>query len=112
MSNQDMRYFASPPDWYTCSICGASGVKLWRDYESFSTRLRCAHCAGEDQKRDVSAMTVDGRISGLRGQLTDTIGWCVPAIPVPGDSVGFWGYTSVPQAGVEWWRQLPNEHQP
>jgi hypothetical protein len=35
----------------------------------------------------------------------DQIGWLIPAVPTEeGDS--FWGYTSVPQPGCEWWYRL------
>lgn len=37
---------------------------------------------------------------------TDQIGWRVPAVPTEG-FMNFWGYTSVPSAGVKWWRNLP-----
>jgi hypothetical protein len=37
---------------------------------------------------------------------SDQIGWYVPAIPDM-EGVGYWGYTSVPQAGIDWWRKLP-----
>ncbi|PLX25961.1 hypothetical protein C0580_00915, partial [Candidatus Parcubacteria bacterium] len=47
---------------------------------------------------------------GLRdseyGGRTDQIGWRVPAIPTEGFYT-YWGYTSVPGPGVEWWRNLP-----
>ena len=33
------------------------------------------------------------------------IGWSVPAVPTKDGS--FWGYTSVPQSGVDWWSSLP-----
>lgn len=34
-----------------------------------------------------------------------TIGWLVAAVPTE-DGETFWGYTSVPQAGVNWWNSL------
>ncbi len=46
-------------------------------------------------------------LSDLRQKATcDQIGWLVPAVPTKeGDT--YWGYTSVPQAGVKWWERLP-----
>ena len=36
----------------------------------------------------------------------DQIGWLVPAVPTEeGDT--FWGYTSVPEPGCQWWYRLP-----
>ena len=36
----------------------------------------------------------------------DQIGWLVPAIPDE-ECETYWGYTSVPQPGCEWWYRLP-----
>lgn len=38
---------------------------------------------------------------------SDQIGWDVPAIPDE-ENVSYWGYSSVPQEGVEWWKALPS----
>lgn len=98
---------ATPPKAYRCTTCGAHGCKLWREYQTFAdhTELVCCDCAGESQKKDVSAIDADGTIP-FEGMRTDAIGWRVPAVPTEeGDT--FWGYTSVPTAGVEWWRRLP-----
>lgn len=37
---------------------------------------------------------------------TNQIGWRVPAIPTEENDT-YWGYTSVPQAGCDWWYRLP-----
>ena len=37
---------------------------------------------------------------------TDQIGWRVPAVPTE-ENDSYWGYTSVPQAGCDWWYRLP-----
>ena len=37
---------------------------------------------------------------------TCQIGWYVPAIPDE-EGLGYWGYTSVPQEGIDWWQALP-----
>ena len=106
---------------YECHECGAKGVKLWRPYNSFSVDLTCVGCSEEAQ----------GKVWELRPEVTeyhrgrrnpsDQIGWLVPAVPdddfLPGHrsregwecSDAFWGYTSVPQHGCDWWRALPLE---
>lgn len=130
-------YSAGAPEAYRCTTCGAHGCKLWREYQTFAdySELVCCDCAGESQNEDVGTIDADGRREnlyrytrrqrrqvarrGTRGRRgagsvpksvahgrTDTIGWRVPAVPTEeGDT--FWGYTSVPDAGVQWWRRLP-----
>lgn len=96
------------PKKYKCSKCGARGVKLWRQYNKFACYidLLCCICAGKDQNKDVSKISANGHIPNEYGPI-DQIGWLVPAIPTEeGDT--YWGYTSVPQEGVEWWHSLPN----
>ena len=81
---------------YECSDCGASNVRLWRDYQTFldSQTLRCRTCAleHEDKPADWAA----------RG---DQIGWSVPAVPTA-DGSTFWGYTSAPLLAALWWQAL------
>lgn len=78
---------------YVCQACGASGVKLWRYYQTFleNQRLLCRRCAEADQANELEG---------------DQIGWMVPAVPTE-DGTTFWGYTSVPKDRVEWWKALP-----
>ena len=96
---------------YKCNGCGAKGCKLWREYQTFSPRLLCAPCAGKDQGRDVSSMDENGmrltpEYDWAGDRRSDQIGWYIPAVPTP-EKDGFWGYTSVPEDGVEAWRKLP-----
>ncbi len=128
---------AVPPSLYRCTTCGAFGCKLWREYQTFAnhTELVCCDCAGRSQKKDMSDIDAEGRrmsfyrltrrqrryrarhgTVGRRGARmvpaqepsgrTDQIGWRVPAVPTE-DGEGFWGYSSVPDDGVKWWRALP-----
>lgn len=102
----DYKSTETPPG-YVCSGCGATGCKLWRDYQTFleHQHLLCAPCAAKEQKKDISTIDVDGCRESDFGGKTDQIGWMIPAIPdEEGDT--FWGYTSVPLEGVNWWRKL------
>ena len=96
------------PPTYVCGTCHASDCKLWRNYQTFLSNqsLYCARCAGKEQDIDVSAMDAEGRRPSRHGGRTDQIGWLVPAVPTQENDT-FWGYSSVPGKGVEWWRRLP-----
>lgn len=87
---------------YICTSCGAEGVRLWREYQTFAdhTQLLCIRCACADQEKD--AVKRARKMSEGQG---DQIGWLVPAVPCEPDT--FWGYTSVPASGVVWWYALP-----
>lgn len=104
-----MRSFSYAPDVpeeYQCKMCTAHPVKLWREYQTLAAfvTLRCVKCACQHQNIDM-AKVVDQFGRFING---DQIGWLVPAVPTEeGDT--FWGYTSVPEAGVGWWRALPLE---
>ena len=92
---------------YSCHRCAGSGLKLWRRYNQFldHQRLLCAVCCGHESGEDVSTIDESGRRITEYGR-TDQIGWWIPAVPtVEGDT--FWGYASVPQDRVDWWRALP-----
>jgi hypothetical protein len=96
---------------YECS-CGATNCKLWRLYQTFmdSQELFCANCALANQDK-VGPVNAGGYLQGRYG-MTDQIGWLVPAVPDNLQNLDniqtFWGYTSVPQDGVDWWRGLPS----
>jgi hypothetical protein len=97
------------PDRYVCDKCGASGVKLWREYQTIASLsdLLCANCTLERGKMKAGAFDAEGyREDETYGYKTDQAGWMCPAVPcVEGDT--YWGYTSVPPEGVAWWRGLP-----
>lgn len=84
------------PEGYICSDCGASGVRLYREYQTFleNQHLRCRACACKKQHR------------GPDNHSEYSIGWLVAAVPTE-DGLTFWGYTSVPDDGVKWWDNLP-----
>lgn len=93
------------PSDYICKTCGAGGCKLWREYQTFAPTLLCADCACKDQKK-TNDVDESGMRSSQHGGRTDQIGWYVPSVPTE-DGYGYWGYSSVPQQGVDWWKQLP-----
>lgn len=84
------------PSLYACTACDQRGVRLWRDYNTAATavEMKCVKCAEPDAVKRASLIECD-QIGGL-----------VPAIPTE-DGDTFWGYSSVPSAGVEWWYRLP-----
>jgi len=99
-------YTQQTPSGYVCSACEARGVKLWRQYQTFAEHIEllCAECALKDQKK-TGPIDDDGKRES-NGMRSDQIGWLVPAVPTE-DGGTFWGYTSVPESGVRWWRRLP-----
>ena len=97
---------ATPAD-YRCAQCSATGCKLWREYQTMSPQLLCADCACKDQEKPNNVNEEGMRPFTDTGKhMTDQIGWYVPAVPDE-QGIGYWGYTSVPQAGVDWWKRLP-----
>lgn len=93
-------------DSYCCDNCGKKNVRLWREYQTIAscTSLTCQSCSIIREKKECFVED-DGRMRDDLGY-SDQIGWLVPAVPTEeGDT--FWGYTSVPQEGVDWWYSLP-----
>ncbi len=86
---------------YVCAECGASGVRLWRDYGLFlrNISLRCRGCSEEHQAKYTDKLELK------RTRETDQIGWLVPAVPT--DDGTFWGYASTPNHAYAWWEALP-----
>jgi hypothetical protein len=104
------------PDSYACGTCGIHQVKLWRRYQTFmeSQDLFCAQCARAEAapKYDGILPPVSewdartGRHTDKYGMKTDQLGWLIPAVPTIENDT-FWGYTSVPDEGCQWWSSLP-----
>lgn len=86
----------STPEGYVCSKCGAAGVRLYREYSTFanSVHLKCRTCTVKDTSQEPDIVS------------EHAIGWMVAAVPTE-DGETYWGYTSVPRLGVEWWNNLP-----
>lgn len=90
------------PDGYVCK-CGASNVRLYREYQTFLNHqeLSCTTCAIKEYN-ETHHKPWDPESSDRSSE----IGWLVAAVPTE-DGSTFWGYTSVPQDGVDWWDNLP-----
>lgn len=88
------------PDGYKCVTCSATGVRLYRRYQTFldHQQLYCRECACKDQNKQPD------------NKSEHTIGCLVAAVPTE-DGRTYWGFTSVPQEGVEWWNRLPADQQ-
>lgn len=91
-------YDGLPPPEYFCTVCQVSGVRLYRDYNTFAreTKLLCTSCterAGSEPRK-------------VDPDHPDQCGWMVAAVPTENGET-FWGFTSVPWRGVYWWRSLP-----
>lgn len=88
---------------YNCDACGVEGVKLWRGVhgckDSEGRELKCARCL-TDEPVDDAGVWFDGDLGMRHCQVG---GW-LPACPT-GDT--YWGYTSIPDTDVAWWRALP-----
>lgn len=89
-----------PAPGYRCRECGATGCKLWRVGSSSCIRLWCLACAEE-----ASGARLQFGAESSDQLYNDGLN-LVPAVPTP-DGEEWWGYTSVPQDRVEWWRALP-----
>jgi hypothetical protein len=80
------------PIGYVCGVCGAKGVRLFRRYQTFldAQALTCTPCSEAKQS------------TKLDPESPCAIGWLVLAVPTE-DGETYWGYTSVPEAGMKWW---------
>jgi hypothetical protein len=89
---------------YSCTCCGAAGVKLWREYNERDPQLWCADCAC-DKTQEPGTIKDDGSHITKAGR-TDLIGTLIPAIPTT-EKTTFWGYVSTPDRLLRWWKELP-----
>lgn len=98
------------PAGYECGVCHQEGVKLWRVGASSHIQLFCARCGCAQAKLDIT-LDADGKHK-TEYSYTDQIynkeagDNLVPAVPDE-DGKSWWGYSSVPEDGVRWWRSLP-----
>lgn len=94
------------PGGYACVVCGASDCKMWRIGGSSCVELHCCDCACKESSLSAYDVNDGGFIRDPRHGRIDQIGSYVPAVPTE-CGTSFFGYTSVPDAGVKWWRGLP-----
>ena len=89
---------------YRCDDCLKHGVRLWRQLamKTSDTPLLCSFCAEERERswREENWKSLFNRTFGT------SIGNFVPAIPIEGQN-SFWGNTSIPEKGFNWWKNLP-----
>lgn len=96
---------SSVPDGYTCGACGASGIRLFRKYQTVLSHqsLLCRPCSKIEQGKGAE---FERECEEWPGAMQWQVGWRVAAIPTEeGDT--YWGYTSTPQEGADWWLRLP-----
>jgi hypothetical protein len=94
---------------YKCSNCGATGVKLWREYMDFGpTQSLCFICTAKVAGKVILSVSKEGMVLVKDSHIgeADSIGWFTPAIPDE-EGVGYWGRGAVPEAGIKWWQNLP-----
>jgi len=94
---------------YRCGTCEAVDCKLWRQSHVFANQvdLICWKCL-EEKGHEVLVNNAPPqmRTDQVYDPDVEAINY-VPAIP---DLDGkWWGYTSVPQWWVEWWKALPDK---
>ena len=90
-----------------CHNCGKSGIKLWRQYQTFHIELTCYKCSGDTREIDADGRVESKHFPGVRTDQLD--GWLIPAVPIANQPGVYWGYTSVPEADAQKWAILPNE---
>ncbi len=92
---------------YTCGACKARGVKLWRGVHGCKMdghELLCAACVAppgtfvDDDGKGVNEYDKPG------DRMSTQVGCGLPAIPVDDT---YYGHTSVPPEGFQWWSALP-----
>jgi len=102
----------APPE-YKCSKCGALDCKLWRQYNTFLDHLElmCCVCALKSVGKEGVPVDAEGKWKDPDDKYnfppSDQLAGLVPAVPNDEEMHGsFWGYSSVPEAGVKWWKRL------
>lgn len=84
---------------YKCTVCGIKNHKLWRKAASSYIELLCIRC--------IESCTTERLEVGSFLCTTDQIAGRVPAVPVDDSCEDWYGYTSVPEDRVKWWKGLP-----
>lgn len=105
-SENQMNYSVlTTPKKYHCEKCKVGGVKLWRDDD---LNLICADCMVPGQGAFFDSSGKTKHDLGMTDQYRHpTLGMLLPAVPCEDAVATFWGYTSVPDEAVKWWKALP-----
>lgn len=85
------------PPGYRCAECKVTGVKLWRQGNTFGpiTDLLCVDCV---EKREGVTVDLSRRVCCGSHVLA------IPTLRSPGE---WWGHLTVPAEGLAWWNALP-----
>lgn len=89
---------------YQCEKCGADKCKLWRPLSCFQVELICWTCL--ESKGHVVELGKPHGSDQVYNRDIEADCWG-PAVPDLDGS--WWGYTSVPNWWVAWWKALPNK---
>lgn len=94
----DMKPTPKPAE-YQCSCCKATNCRLWRKSHTFLDyiKLLCSICLEAETIKQGNPRKIVSEMSQCS--------WWVAAVPTPDGS--YWGFTSVPQEGCDWWYALP-----
>jgi hypothetical protein len=89
---------------YQCSVCRASGVRLFRWASMFDVELFCGPCACKEQNRAESDYMARDQVYGMVAAVPTNTARVDAGKPTP---PVYWGYTSVPEKSMKWWDALP-----
>lgn len=97
-----------------CAKCGATGVRLYREYGCFlrAEDVTCNACVRAERlsprkRRGLARRFLTGRRGARRIPSTRASGWVVPMVEALDGSV--WGYTSAPAEDIARWQALPDK---
>lgn len=104
---------------YICNNCEAAGVKLWRETNTLGCWVKplCTSCVKDIKSDEIEKSLRAYGSDDFSYPNSHHLGGLVPAVPTQeGDTKSskdaydgymWWGFTSVPELGVEWWDNLP-----
>lgn len=107
-SNKSMVVDYSKPDvpkGYVCSVCGATGCKMWKKfgYKEHDHSLLCSRCAAEKEGIKLGSISERGEVGTTYG-LVSEIGAYRPAVPHDEE---FCHFNYLTLNSKSWWQRLP-----